>query len=131
MSRERASGARGLRPGTLVVLWVLLAGLVAAAWQGLPIYMESLDARIVFRQPDCMDVARDQARATPVEVDVRGDSLEAWTKGCLAERQQELARHADLVGYGTMATLVLMSIILTALILQTAWTRLQGRSEAG
>ena len=120
-----------MKPQSLLLLWLTLGGLAAGAYVGLPIYMESLDARIVFRQPDCIDVARERARSTPVDVAVRGDSLEAWTRSCLSERQQEMARHADLVGFGTMGVLVTLSVLLTALAIHMAWIRLgpaRGRS---
>lgn len=108
---------------TLVGLWIMLLGLAAGAYVGLPVYMESLDERIVFRPPDCMDVARAQADETPVAVPARGDSLQLWMANCLEERQAEMARHADLVGYGTMGVLVVLSIILTALIIQALLAR--------
>ena len=115
---------RGIRPRTLLLLWLALGALTTGAWFGLPVYLESLERRIVFRAPDCMDVAREQARSAPVDVSERGDSLEAWMKGCLEERQDEMVRHADLVGYGTMGMLTALSIVLTALIIQAAWVRL-------
>ena len=123
MSAQRGP-AKGISPGTLVVLWVILIGLAAGAYYGLPVYMESLDQRIVFRSPNCMDVAQEQARATMLELSERGDSLQTWMTRCLEERQEEMARHADLVGYGTMGALIAMSIVLTALIIQTALARL-------
>ena len=124
MSAQRGP-AKGISPGTLVVLWVILIGLAAGAYYGLPVYMESLDQRIVFRSPNCMDVAQEQARATMLELSERGDSLQTWMTRCLEERQEEMARHADLVGYGTMGALIAMSIVLTALIIQTALSRAQ------
>ena len=133
MTRPVKTGlSQGLRPRTLFLLWLVLGALVAGAYFGLPIYMESLERRIVFASPDCMDVAREQARSTPVEVAARGDSLEAWMKSCLAERQQEMARHADLVGFGAMGTLIALSVLLTALIVQMAFVRLgwaRGQAE--
>lgn len=120
-----------MKPQSLFLLWLTLGGLAAGAYVGLPIYMESLDARIVFRQPDCIDVAREQARSTPVDVAVRGDSLEAWTKNCLSARQQEMAQHADLVGFGAVSVLITLSGLLTAMVIHMAWIRLgpaRGRS---
>ena len=121
----------GMNPRLLFLLWLTLGGLAAGACFGLPIYMESLDARIIFRQPDCMDVAREQARSTTVDVAVRGDSLEAWMKSCLSVRQKEMARHADLVGFGTMGILTTLAVLLTGLVIHVAWIRLgpaRGRS---
>ncbi len=119
----RPTPGRGISPGRLLLLWLLLIGLAAGAYFALPLYMESLDRRIVFRQPDCMDVARERAESTPVEISERGDSLEAWMKACLEERQEEMARHADVVGYGTMAALITIAVILAALVTQTAFAR--------
>lgn len=119
---EGASG-RGVPVGRLIVLWLILTALSAGAYLGLPRYMESLDRRIVFRPPDCMDIARERAQTTAVGVAERGDSLEAWMKSCLEERQAEMGRHADRVGYGTTGTLIALSLVLTALSIRTAWGR--------
>lgn len=116
---ERASG-RGVPPGRLILLWLILAALAAGAYLGLPRYMESLDRRIVFRQPDCMDIAREQAQSTAVGVAERADSLEAWMRSCLEERQAEMSRHADRIGYGTTGALITMSLLLTALSIRSA-----------
>ncbi|MGB1780059.1 MAG: hypothetical protein ACPHQP_10935 [Longimicrobiales bacterium] len=116
---ERASG-RGVPPGRLILLWLILAALSAGAYLGLPRYMESLDRRIVFRQPDCMDIAREQAQSTAVGVAERADSLEAWIRSCLEERQAEMGRHADRIGYGTTGALITMSLLLTALSIRSA-----------
>jgi len=134
-ARARASTGwtfPGLKPQSLFLLWLTLGGLAAGAYFGLPIYMESLDARIVFRQPDCIDVAREQARSTTVDVAVRGDSLEAWMKSCLSERQKKMAHHADWVGFGVMSVLVTFFLLLTALVIHMAWMRLgPPRGRAG
>ena len=118
------SASRGISPKRLLGLWILLGTLTAVAYFALPAYMESLEPRIVFRAPDCMDTAREQIRADPVEVSERGDSLRVWMTACLQERQQEMVRHADMVGYGTTSALLLMAIVLTALTGQAVFSRL-------
>ena len=115
---------RGVPQGRLTLLCLILAALSAGAYLGLPRYMESLNRRIVFRHPDCMDVARARAQSTVVEGTERGDSLESWMKSCLEERQEEMARHADRVGYATTGALIAMALLLTAFIVQTARGRL-------
>ena len=118
------SGWRGISPKWLIGLWILLGTLTAVAYAALPVYMESLESRIVFRAPDCMDTAREQIRANPVDVSERGDSLRVWMTDCLQERQQKMVRHADVVGYGTTGALLVMAIVLTALTGQAVFSRL-------
>ena len=86
-----------------------------------------------FQAPDCMDTAREQIRADPVEVSERGDSLRMWMTACLQERQQEMVRHADVVGCGTTGALLLMAIFLTALTGHAVFSRLDhlhGRTDS-
>ena len=118
------SGWRGISPKWLIGLWILLGTLTAVAYVALPVYMESLESRIVIRAPDCMDTAREQIRANPVDVSERGDSLRVWMTDCLQERQQKMVRHADVVGYGTTGSLLVMAIVLTALTGQAVFSRL-------
>ena len=113
-------------------MWLGLAALSAGAYVGLPGYMESLERRIVFRQPDCMDEARDRAESTAIGLAERGDSLGSWMRSCLAERQAAMGRHADRVGYGTMGVLLLMTLAVAAFTTRSIRTRLtSSRDHAG
>lgn len=127
--RAHRNGGRPLSPSALVGLWALLVALGAGAWLGLPSYVDSLERRIVFRSPDCMDVAAAEARRTELTLAVRGDSLEAWTRTCLEARQEELVRHADRVGIGVIGGLLALSGLAVALTLQSARLHLRHRGR--
>lgn len=106
-------------------LWLLLAGLTAGAYYGLPRYLDSLDQRILFADPDCMQVAGTRANEARLSVQARGDSLRIWTRKCLNDRQERMIRHADIVGWSTTIGLGLASVLITALTLAWIWGRLR------
>ena len=99
--------------------WVVVVLLVGGAWYGLPRYMATLERSIVFADPDCMQVTVDRVSAAGLTLAERIDSTEAWTKGCLEERQERVFARANLVGWSANG-LIALGILVAGLVTR-AW----------
>lgn len=105
---------------------VLLGSSFAAAWR-LPTYVDSLDQRILYANPDCMAVVADSMGALGLSTAERQDSVMPWTRSCQEGRQLRLLEHANRVGLFTTSALALLSVFTLALTLAWGWGRLRER----
>lgn len=111
--------------------WVIVAALVAGAWYGLPRYLGTLEARIVFADPDCMQVTVDRVVEAGLDLQERVDSTAAWTVDCLEDRQAVVMRRAALVGWSANVAIGIGAMI--ALLVTGGWVSAlrtgRGRAE--
>ena len=109
--------------------WGIMVVSVAVALTQVPRYLDSLDQRIVFANPDCMAVVGDSAAALKLTTAQRADSLAPWTRDCLRIRQDSMLGHAQRVGWGTTLVLLSLSVFTLAVTLAWGWERMQTREE--
>jgi hypothetical protein len=113
----------------VLIAWGILTVSVAIALTQVPWYLDSLDQRIVFAQPDCLAVVGDSAAALELTTAQRADSLTPWTRDCLRIRQDSMLGHAQKVGWATTLALVVLSVFTLAITLAWAWGRFRAGSE--
>ena len=109
--------------------WLVLFGASATAARQLPAYIDSLDARILYANPDCMAVVADSMGAVGLTVEERQDPVMPWTRACQDQRQVRMLEHANRVGYGTTGILLLFSVVTVALTFSWGWERIRERME--
>lgn len=117
--------------GQVLAAWVVFAVGLAVAVTQVPPYLDSLDQRIVFANPDCMSVVADSQAALGLTVEERADSLTPWTRDCLRIREEVMLDHAGKVGWGATIGLVTLSILTFALTFAWGAERMRMRGRAG
>lgn len=116
--------------GKLVLLaWGIMAAATGVALTQVPLYMDSLDQRIVFAHPNCMDVVGDSAAALSLSTEQRADSLMPWTRDCMEARQVTMLAHAEKVGWAATLGLLALSVLTLAITLAWGWERIRTRLE--
>lgn len=113
----------------VVAAWSVFAIAVSLAATQVPPYLDSLDQRIVFANPDCMSVVADSQAVLGLTVEERADSSMPWTRSCMDGRQEVMLAHAQKVGWGTTIALLLLSVLTLALTLAWAAERIRMRME--
>lgn len=108
-------------------LWLVLVGAsVGAAWS-VPTYLDSLDQRIVYANPDCMSVVADSIGALGLTLAERQDSVMPWTRSCQEARRLSALEHGNRVGFGTTAALGLLAMLTLAVTSAWGWERMRAR----
>ncbi|MEM7415078.1 MAG: hypothetical protein AAF389_06250 [Gemmatimonadota bacterium] len=106
---------------TVLLMWIGFLGFAAAAARELPRYIDSLDQRIIYRNPDCMLVVADSMGALGLTVEERQDSVVSWTRACQRIRTAEMIEHSNRVTIGTGIVLFIFSVFTFAVTF--AWGR--------
>lgn len=116
--------------GRLVLTaWAIFAVAVSVAVTQLPPYMDSLDQRIVFANPDCMSVVADSQAALGLTVEERADSAMPMLRSCMQGRQEVMLAHARKVEWGRTGALGLLSVLTLALTLAWGAERVRRKLE--
>ena len=116
--------------GRLVLTaWAIFAVAVSVAATQVPPYMDSLDQRIVFANPDCMSVVADSQAALGLTVEQRADSAMPMLRSCLQGRQEVMLAHAQKVEWAATLGLLALSVLTLAVTLAWGWERIRTRLE--
>lgn len=114
---------------TVLLMWIGFLGFAAAAARELPRYIDSLDQRIIYRNPDCMAIVADSMGAVGLTVEERQDSLVLWTRGCQEIRTAEMIQHSNRVTIGTGIVLFVFSVFTFAVTFAWGRERIMKRME--